>query len=101
MRFFLIKTAGSALRVCLRVEVIENVSPCDVESDLAPEFIESSMGRVVIFQHLSVSSVAERSVGGVLALTDSVISAFRDVECDRSVSCHLPVAKGIAPRGVL
>jgi len=54
------------------------------------------MGLVVIFDDVSVRSVAEGRIGGVLAVAELVVSAFIDVEADRSASSDTRVAWAVA-----
>lgn len=61
-----------------------------------PNFVEPSVGFVVIFDELSVSAVAERGIGGVLAITELVVSALSHVELQWPASSHVGVAAAVA-----
>jgi hypothetical protein len=55
---------------------------------------------VVIFDELSVSSVAKGSVGGVLTVAEFVVSAFGYVELQWTATSHIGVAAAVAVRVV-
>ena len=75
-----------------RVPIPIHIDETEVESDLAPNLQEPPMGLMVIFDDVSVRSVAEGRIGGVLAVAELVVSAFVDVEADRSASSDTRVA---------
>jgi len=68
---------------------------------LTPEFIEASVGIIVIFDDQSVGVTAEGSVSRELAIANLVITTFGHIEVNGSVSCDQIIAQTIAPRAVL
>lgn len=86
---------------CLSVEVPEDVSPAKPVGNISPEFICSLSSADVIGEVLSAGSITERSVSRELALANLVMSTFRDIEVDRSVSGNKLVAKTVTPGGGL
>jgi len=49
----------------------------------------------MILDELSVSSIAERSVCGLFAVTELIVAAFVDIERDGSVTSNSKVAAAI------
>lgn len=79
-----------------RVPIPIHVDESKPESHLSPNLVETSVGLVVVFDDVSVSSIAERSVGWVLAVAEFVVSALIDVEGDWSAPGYSCIAGSVA-----
>ena len=79
-----------------RIPVPIHVYEAEVESDLSPYFIEAPMGLMVVFDYLSMSSIAEGSVGWVLAVAQFVVPALVHVEWHGTAPSYSCVAGSIA-----
>ena len=78
-----------------RIPVPIHVDEAEVEADFTPDFVKSSVGLVMVLDHVAVSSIAEGSVGGVLAVAEFVVSALTDVELDWAASGYSCVAGSV------
>jgi hypothetical protein len=78
-----------------RIPVPIHVDEAEVEADLTPDFVEASVGLVVVLDQVAVGAVAEGGVGGVLAVAEFVVSALTDVEGDGTASGYSCVAGSV------
>jgi len=68
------------------------------ERDHTPDAPEAAMALVDPLEHMLMSTVAERSIGGHLAVAQLVVAALSHVEADRSASGDNPLALSVAER---
>ena len=81
-----------------RIPVPIHVHEAQKVDDLAPHFVESAVGLVVVLDELAVRSVAEGGVGRVLAVAELVVPALGDVELDGPAASDAGVARAVAAR---
>jgi len=85
----------------LSVEVPEDICPAHPVDNLTPEFVETSVGQIVIFDDQSMGVAAERSISWEFTIANLVVSTFWDVEVHGSISCDEVIAHTVAPGTVL
>jgi hypothetical protein len=81
-----------------RIPVPIHVDESKVESDLTPDFIESSVSFMMVFDDFSVSSIAEGCVSWVLAIAKFIVTTLIDVEWDWTAPGYSCIACSIAIR---
>lgn len=75
-----------------RIPIPIHVDETQKVNDLTPNFVEASVGLVVVLDELAVSAVAEGRVGRVLAVADLVVAALGHVVGDGSAASHAGIA---------
>ena len=68
------------------------------KSNITPDLVEPSVGCMVEFYQISMSSITERSVCWKFAITQFVISTLTNVKLHRPASRHCSVTSSIAIR---
>ena len=59
-----------------------------IKCDLAPNLKESSVCFMIIFNHLSMSSITKRSISWIFTITEFIISTFWYIKLNWSTSCY-------------
>ena len=80
-----------------RVPVPIHVHKSEIVDNLAPDFIEPSMGFMIVLDEISVSAIAERSIRWVLAVAHLVVSTLTDIELHGSASGNIGIASSVTP----
>ena len=80
------------------IPVPVEVDPAQPEAHVPPDFIEPSMGLVVVPEDLPVRAVAEGSVCRHLALAQLIVPTFIHVEGHRTAAGHGKVAGTVTNR---
>lgn len=83
-----------------RVPVPVHVHKAEVVNNFAPDFVEPSMGLVVVLDQVSVGPVTEGSICRVLAVAHLVVPTFAHVELNGSASSHVGIASAVTPGSV-
>ena len=79
-----------------RIPIPVHVDASEPEWKVTPDFVEPSVSGMVVSDEVTMSSIAERSVGAVLTVAKFIVSAFADVELNGSAASHASVTGSVA-----